>query len=101
MGPAPMLVMVGTTSTPGTTRDVPPPVLAEPGPHPPSRGDQRDGDGLVRLHHRRPRPVVDWSRARVVRLLVGWLAVPRRRPGRAAGASAGDDGADRDGDHGG
>ena len=77
--------------------DVPPALLAEPGADDPAGGDQRDGHGLVRLLPRLLGDGPAGARARVARVLVGRLALPRRGRGRAAGAPAGDDAAHLDG----
>ena len=72
--------------------------LTSAGDHP-ARGDEPHGDGLVQLLHRLPGDVVARAGARVVRVLVGWLAVPRRRRRRGPRPPARDDAADLAGDH--
>ena len=48
----------------------------------PGRRHERDGHGLVRLRTRFPGRVVGRTGARLVRVLLGWLAVPQRSRGR-------------------
>ena len=73
-------------STRSPHRGVPAPLLVQPAADRPDRRDQRDGHGLVRLRARLPRRRLGRPGARHGRVLLGRLAVPRRRlaGGRAA-----------------
>src|SRR4051812_24873417 len=74
--------------------DVPTPVLAQSRAHHPTGRDERDGDEVVRLLARSSVDGLVRPGARIARVLVGWLAVPRRGRRRATRSPAGDDAAD-------